>query len=99
MMNKEIGEYISTRNGIASLFNRINRLSEDDIIIDFESVKFISRSPAVEYLKLREKTDKNLIEKNMSKDIKSMFSLVVNQFKDADFEFTKEIPIHGIKIA
>lgn len=99
IMSKEIGEYIATRNSIASIFNKINELSENNIIMDFKGVKFISRSPASEYLKLREKTDKNLTEKNMSDEVKSMFSLVVNQFKKADFEFTKDIPIFSLKTA
>jgi hypothetical protein len=90
---KEFGENISTRNSIASFFgNKINILKEKEIIIDFKGIKFISRSSAAEYLKLRENCSKELIEKNMSDEIKSMFKLVEAQFRNANFNFSKETP-------
>ncbi len=92
-LRKEFGENISTRNSIVSFFNeKIDSPDKDEIIIDFKGIKFLSRSGAAEYLKLREESNKNLIEKNMSYEVKSMFRLVENQFKKANFVFTKETP-------
>lgn len=89
---KEFGANIITRNSIVSLFEKIiNQSKYEDIVIDFKNIKFISRSCTAEYLKLREKTNKNLIEKNMSNEIKPMFDLVIKQLKGVDFNFKKEI--------
>ena len=71
---------------------KIYSSKDDEIVIDFKNIGFISRSSAAEYLKLREECNKNLIEKNMSNEIKSMFNIVENQFRDANFTFTKETP-------
>lgn len=93
-LHKEFGDNIITRNSMAYFFKKkINRAENKDIIIDFKGIDFISRSCAAEYLKLREETGKNLIEKNMPEEIKSMFDLVVKQLKSVNFSFTKEIPI------
>ncbi len=93
LLNKEFGENILTRNSIASFFNeKINNLKDDEITIDFKNIIFISRSSAAEYLKLRENSNKNLLEKNMSNEVKSMFNLVEKQFRNANFTFTKETP-------
>jgi len=91
---KELGSTILTRNSMAAFFDEVIEISEhDDIIIDFKNIKFISRSCVAEYLKLREQTNKNLIEKNMSKEIKSMFNLVLKQLKEVHFIFKKKTPI------
>lgn len=93
LLNKEFGKNILTRNSMVSFFNeKINSSKEDEIVIDFKNIEFISRSSAAEYLKLREESNKNLIEENMSNEIKSMFNIVENQFRNANFIFTKETP-------
>lgn len=98
LLNKEFGKNILTRNSMASFFNeKINNSNEDEIIIDFKNIDFISRSSAAEYLKLREESNKNLIEKNMPDEIKSMFNLVERQFRNANFIFTKETPCEVAK--
>lgn len=85
---KEFGDNIFTRNKISYFFDRINSLREKEIIIDFRRVEFISRSCADEYLKLKKKSDKIIVEKNMSNEVKSMFKLVETQLREVDFSFT-----------
>ena len=78
---------------MVSFFNeKICSLKEDEIVIDFKDIEFISRSSAAEYLKLREECNKNLVEKNMPNEVKSMFNIVENQFRNDNFTFTKETP-------
>lgn len=89
---KEFGENILTRNSVNYFFKKINVFKDKEIITDFNNINFISRSSAAEYIKQREESNKNLIEKNMSKEVRSMFDVVVNQLKDVDFVFTK-IPL------
>lgn len=94
---KEFGNNILTRSSIVSLFKKnINVSKYEDVIVDFKNIKFISRSCTSEYLKLREETNKNLVEKNMSNEIRAMFDLVIKQLKSVDFTFTKKIPVREI---
>ena len=95
-LHKEIGNNLLTRKSVISLFKKISSSKYENIVIDFKNIQFISRSCASEYLKLREETNKNLVEKNMSNKIKSMFDLVIKQLKSVDFTFTKKIPIREI---
>ena len=87
-MYKEFGNNIFTRKTISSFFNRVNKLKEKEIVIDFKKIEFISRSCADEYLKLKKETKKLIIERNLSDEIKSMFKLVENQLKEVNFSFT-----------
>lgn len=93
VLYKEFGENIITRNSMRSFFKKVNSIKDKDIVIDFKNINFISRSCAAEYIKQREETNKNLIEENMSKEIKSMFAVIVKQLKSINFNFTKEIPL------
>lgn len=91
---KEFGSNILTRKSMAAFFEKvIDKSKQDDIVIDFKNIKFISRSCAVEYLKLREERNKNLIESNMSEEVKLMFNLVLNNLKSINFVFKKEAMI------
>jgi len=91
---KEFGNNILTRNSVNSFFRRkIDSSKNNEIVLDFKNINFISRSCAAEYLKLRENSDKVLIERNMSDEIKSMFNLVINQLKNVNFSFKKEIQL------
>ncbi len=91
---KECGRNIVSRNAVVQVFDKIDKLANEDIIINFNKVSFISRSSAAEYIKRREQSNKNIIEKNMSAEVKSMFELVINQLKNVDYNFTKEMILH-----
>lgn len=76
------GSNIITRNSIVDLFeNKINNAKSGVVIIDFKGIKFISRSGAAEYFKQKKSSNKQIIEKNMADEIKSMFRLVINQLQ------------------
>ncbi|MBR9704858.1 hypothetical protein GOV12_05580 [Candidatus Pacearchaeota archaeon] len=96
LLNKEFGDNIFTRHKMSSFFKNINKTKEDKLILDFKNIRFISRSCVDEYLKLKEKSNKTITERNMSNDLKSMFRLVENQLRSVNFEFTKETPCKNV---
>ena len=60
-LNNEFGENIVTRNSIAVFFKeKINSLKDDEIILNFIDIKFISRSCAAEYIKLKNESNKSI---------------------------------------
>lgn len=85
LLSSEFGSNIFTRNTISSFFERINKLKDKEIALDFSSIDFISRSCADEYLKRKQNSKKKIVEVNMSKEVCSMFNAVQSQYKKAGF--------------
>ncbi len=90
-LSEEFGSNIVTRNSISSFFERINKIKKSKIVIDFSRVRFISRSCADEYLKQKEKSNKEIIERNMSDEVCKMFNLVQTQYKNKGFSVSFKI--------
>lgn len=85
LLSQEFGTNIFTRNTISAFFEKLIDSKETEITLDFKDVNFISRSCADEYLKQKEKTQKKILEVNMSKEILSMFKAVKNQYEKSGF--------------
>ncbi len=80
LLSQELGNNILTRKTISAFFERINSQKEAEIVLDFSGVDFISRSCADEYLKQKEDSNKKIVERNISKEVCSMFTAVQNQY-------------------
>lgn len=78
-----IGRYPTTRESCDELFNKINKLTEDSIIIDFSNIIGTTNSFASEYVFNKNKCKKTIIERNKNKNITSMFD-IVNKIKKPD---------------
>ena len=74
-LSSELGRYLLTRNSIKAIFNQINSSKEDEFLIDFINVDFISRSCADEYLNEKKDTYKRITERNQNEYIKKMFRI------------------------
>ena len=81
LLLQELGNNIFTRKIISAFFEKINSQKEAEIVLDFKGIDFISRSCADEYLKQKEKSKKKIIERNMPKEVCSMFNAVQNQYE------------------
>ena len=81
LLSQEFGNNLFTRKTISAFFEKINSQKEAEIVLDFKGVDFISRSCADEYLKQKEKSNKEVVERNMSKEVCSMFNAVQNQYE------------------
>ncbi len=84
LLSQEFGSNIFTRNTISAFFEKLNSRKEEEIVLDFSGIKFISRSCADEYLKQKEESNKTIIEKNISKEVCSMFDAVHRQYEKKD---------------
>ncbi len=74
----QISKDLALRSSAEKLFAYINQLSDTKITLDFSGVTSISRSFAHEYVQNRRTSNKEILEINLSSDIKKMFELVVN---------------------
>ena len=98
LLHKEIGNNIFTRDILSRFFEKINHSRENEIVIDFRKVVFISRSCADEYLKLKKRSEKVIVERNIPNEVKSMFKLVQNQLREANFSFVPKNPSNVLSI-
>lgn len=75
-IKNETGNVLVTRESIQLLFKNINKLKDKEIIFDFKDVNFMSRSGADEYLKQKNRCNKNIVDLNQPKRIRSMIQIV-----------------------
>lgn len=91
LLASTFGNNIFTRSSISNFFEKINSLENINIKLDFNDVKFISRSCADEYLKQKKVSKKKITEVNMSKDVCAMFTNVQNQYKNIGFDVSFKV--------
>jgi len=76
-------ELISTnlafRRSADDFFNHLNNLNESKIVVDFSGIESITRSFVHQYIINKQKTDKQIIDINVPRDIMPMFELVERQ--------------------
>jgi uncharacterized protein YuzE len=78
---KDVISYSLEFNSDATeLFKEINNISENEIIIDFSDIVFISRSFAQAYVSGKIKSSKIVHDVNIPDDVKPMLELVENNF-------------------
>jgi len=76
----QINSSLESNIAAAEFFDDLNQLSESKIEIDFENIVFMSRSFTQEYLSQKIKTQKDIKEVNISKDILPIFRMVEKSF-------------------
>ena len=75
-LKKEIGPDLGSRQKIEKLFKNINE-DVSKVIMNFESVEFMGRSFAQEYLNRKHIAPFEVEEKNMPEDIQKMFEIIL----------------------
>ena len=63
----------------SELFKEINQENEDKFIMDFDGIIFISMSFAQAYYASKKRSPKNIIEINLSDDVKPMMDMIEKQ--------------------
>lgn len=83
MIDEKVNSHLSLRESAKEFFKELdNELNTtpgeniENVIINFENVVFISQSFAHEYIKQKNKTCKNIIEKRVPKKVKAIFEIV-----------------------
>ena len=75
----EINDALDFNKSATDLFERINCFDEDEVIVDFEGVFFISMSFAQAYYASKKRSLKSIVEINLSDDVKPLMDLVEKQ--------------------
>lgn len=85
-----ISKYPAYRISADKLFNFINNLNEENIIIDFSGVEGITHSFASQYFDDKKSTNRNIKEINVNDNVTKMFKTLGNKktFNDHNIEIS-----------
>ena len=81
IISDKIHPNLGMNQAAKELFDEINLENDDEILIDFSEVIFMSRSFAQEYLFQKLTSDKKIVECDVPENIQKMFDVVSNDFK------------------
>jgi hypothetical protein len=91
MIINEIPPSLSIKGGAKIFFDHIKNIPENEILINFEGSKCISRSFAQEYLKQKKLSNKKIKEINMPDNVSSMLKIVETSPTPSIVEILKEL--------
>ncbi|MDO5849487.1 MAG: hypothetical protein Q4P18_08120 [Methanobrevibacter sp.] len=77
LLQKEINEDLGSRNKIEDLFNALEKGNAEKVVMNFEDIKFMSRTAAQEYLNQRNKVGFDVEERNVPEDIKTLMDFII----------------------
>ncbi|WP_296788734.1 hypothetical protein [uncultured Methanobrevibacter sp.] len=75
----EINDALDFNQSATDFINKINQINNDDFVIDFSGVFYISRSFAQAYYASKKRSPKNITEINMSDDVRPMMDMIEKQ--------------------
>lgn len=78
---KQFSNYLLLRKTANELFEFINNANADEIIIDFNNIQAVSRAFTHQYILNKKKSNKSIIDVNISPSVEPMFKLIEKQAK------------------
>lgn len=78
-ISAEINKSLELNTNATNLIDKINKLEDEEFIIDFKDVHFISRTFAQAYYASKKRSCKKITEINLSADVKPMMEMVEKQ--------------------
>ena len=78
-LKDKINTSLDFNQSASELFKEINQENEDKFIMDFDGIIFISMSCAQAYYASKKRSPKNIIEINLSDDVKPMMDMIEKQ--------------------
>ena len=81
IIKDEINPSLELNSAATEILTKINDFPDEEIIIDFSGVTFISRSFAQAYFSKKIKMDKNIKEINLTGEVKDFFNTIRKNFE------------------
>jgi hypothetical protein len=78
-ISTEINKSLELNTNAIILFDKLNNSNENEFIIDFKDVYFISRTFAQAYYASKKRSPKKIMEINLSQDVKPMMEMIEKQ--------------------
>ena len=81
MIKDEINSSLEMNTAADDFLNQVNEIDDNEILIDFTGIVFISRSFAQAYFSKKNKLDKNIDEINVPDEVKPLMDLIKKKFE------------------
>ena len=78
-ISQEINSSLELNTYATNFIEKINSYDELDFVIDFEGVKFVSRTFAQAYYASKKRSPKNISEINLSSDVEPLMKMIEKQ--------------------
>lgn len=75
-IKKEINSSLELNTSASDFLDKIGKLSDDYVEVDFEGIIFVSRGFLQIYYSRKSKMDKNIVEVNVPEEIKPLFEII-----------------------
>lgn len=75
-IKKEINSSLELNTSASDFLDKIDKLSDDYVEVDFEGIIFVSRGFAQIYYSKKSKMDKNIVEVNVPEAFKPLFKII-----------------------
>ena len=75
-IKEEIGSSLELNTSASDFLDKIDKLSDDYVEVDFEGIIFVSRGFLQIYYSRKSKMDKNIVEINVPEEIKPLFEII-----------------------
>ena len=75
-IKKEINSSLELNTSASDFLDKIDKLSDDYVEVDFTGIIFVSRGFAQIYYAKKSKMDKNIVEINVPEEIKPLFEII-----------------------
>lgn len=80
MIKDEINPSLEMNTAADDFLNQVNEIDDDEILVDFTGIVFISRSFAQSYFSKKNKLDKKIDEINVPDEVKPLVELIKKKF-------------------
>lgn len=81
MIKDEINSSLEMNTAADDFLNKVNEINDDEILIDFTGIVFISRSFAQSYFSKKNKLNKKIDEINVPDEVKPLVELIKKKFE------------------
>ena len=75
-IKNEINSSLELNMSASDFLDKIDKLSDDYVEVDFEGIIFVSRGFLQIYYSRKSKMDKNIVEVNVPEEIKPLFEII-----------------------
>ena len=81
VIKDKINSSLEMNSAAVEFLDDVDKLKDNDILIDFTGVVFVSRSFAQSYYTKKNKINKNITEINISEDVKPLMKMIQKKFE------------------
>ena len=81
VIKDKINSSLEMNSAAVEFLDDVDKINDNDIVIDFTGVVFVSRSFAQSYFTKKNKLNKNIMEINIAEDVKPLMDMIGKKFK------------------